>query len=88
MVVGPDHHELWGLGVCVSEAVGVVGSGAHVDFRRIAHQMFVVNTFRALAGSDIGKDFGQAAVRSDVDERRTGGVVFAAADRDGRGIAC
>ena len=50
-----------------------------MDFRRFAHEVVVVDAFGALAGFDVCQDFGQAAVRCDVDERGTGGVVFAAA---------
>lgn len=71
----------------VGEAVGVVGSRADADFWCVAHQLLVVRAFGALAYPDAGEDLGQAAVDTDVDERRAGRVVFFSADRDGGCVA-
>lgn len=77
-----------GLAVRVRQAVSVVGSGADMDLRCVAHEVVVMDAFGALAGSHIGQDFRQATVRSDVNERGTRSMVFCAADRDGCCVAC
>jgi hypothetical protein len=53
----------------------------------VAHEVVIVDAFTALAGPDVGKHLGQAAVGSGVNERGAVGVVFGAADGDGGGIA-
>ena len=61
--------EWWLLRVGVGKAVRVVRARAHVNLRCLAHQMVVVDAFRALAGSDVSQDLGEAAVHAGVNER-------------------
>lgn len=76
------------LPVRVGQAVSVICTGAYVNFSCLAHEVVVVRAFTALAGSDVGEDLGQAAVRSDINERGTGRVILGTADRDGGSVAC
>src|SRR5690242_9393317 len=72
--------------VGVGEAVGVVGAGANMDFRCLAHEVVVVDAFGPLAGPDAGEDLREAAMDAGIDERGARGVVCGAAHRDGLGI--
>jgi hypothetical protein len=71
----------------VREAIRVVFPRTNVDFGRLAHQVVVVDAFRALACSDVGQHLGESAVASGVDEGCALGMVFGSADGDGGGIA-
>jgi len=71
------------LRVRVGEAIRVVSTGAHMDFRGIAHQVVIVDTLGPLARSNICQDLGQSAVRASIDERGTTGVISTPSDRDG-----
>ena len=75
------------LRVRVGEAIRVVSTRSHMDFRGIAHQMVVVDTLGALARPNICQDLGQPTVRSGVNERGAAGVVSTPRDRDGMGCA-
>ena len=75
------------LRVRVGEAIRVVSTGAHMDFRGIAHQMVIMDTFGPLARSNICQDLGQSAVRAGIDESGATGVVSTPSNRDGMGCA-
>ena len=75
------------LPVRVGEAVCVVAAAAYMDFGGLAHEVVIMDAFGALAGANVGKYLGQAAMASGIDESCALGVVFAASYRDGRGIA-
>ena len=75
------------LRVRVGEAIRVVSTRSHMDFRGIAHQMVVVDTLGTLARSNICQDLGQPTVHAGVNEGGTTGVVSTSCDRDGMGCA-
>jgi len=73
--------------VLVRQAVRSFAARANLDVACLAHEVVVVDAFRTLAGTHVGKDLGKATHGIGVNERRAGSMILGSANRDPKGSA-